>query len=61
MFPFENIDIKDNCKIIGMHNRAPNQSLERLIKSFAGRGSPSKLFVRHWTRQRGYNQILSVK
>jgi hypothetical protein len=44
-FPFENIalEIKDQCKIIDMHNGALNQNLEGLTNLFVGRSSVSKL------------------
>jgi hypothetical protein len=44
--PFENIahEIRDNRKIIGMHNSALNQNLEGPRKLFGGRGSPPIYF-----------------
>jgi hypothetical protein len=47
-FPFENIalEIKNNCKTVGMHNIALNQNLEGRTKVFIERSNSSKLFRR---------------
>jgi hypothetical protein len=60
--PSENIasEIKDNCKIIEMHNSDLSQNLEGLTKLFVREAvPPNYFFVRHTTR-RVYNQLLSI-
>jgi hypothetical protein len=48
LFPFENValEINENCKRVGVHNRALNENLEGFTKLFVGGESISKLFFR---------------
>jgi hypothetical protein len=62
-FLFENIalEIEANRKTVSIHNNARNENLERLIMLFGRRGSTFRFFFVRWTRQRGYDQLFSLK